>query len=86
MFENIGMAVATGGILFGTGQLPDLDPETEGQERAAVSYKLMAGIYGALFMTSFHILLGKVTTRIDISQCLVDALLILENTLFDIPY
>lgn len=58
MFENIGMAVATGGILFGTAKLGDLDSTTEG-ERAEKSYKIMAGIYGALFMTSFHILLGK---------------------------
>lgn len=52
------MAVATGGILFGTAKLGDLDSTTEG-ERAEKSYKIMAGIYGALFMTSFHILLGK---------------------------
>ena len=61
MFENIGMAVATGGILFGTGRLGDLDIAIADAtaERAEKQYKLMAGIYGALFMTSFHILLGK---------------------------
>jgi hypothetical protein len=61
MFENIGMAVATGGILFGqakigflkqTGSIPD-------DELADKAWKAMAGIYGALFMTTFHILLGK---------------------------
>lgn len=58
MFENIGMAVATGGILFGTGRIKDVDSLTA-EGRAAAYYKLMAGVYGALFMTSFHILLGK---------------------------
>ena len=60
MFENIGMAVATGGILFGTGRLKDLDEVlTDAEAASAAYYKLMAGIYGALFMTAFHILLGK---------------------------
>ena len=55
------MAVATGGILFGTGRLGDLDIAIADAtaERAEKQYKLMAGIYGALFMTSFHILLGE---------------------------
>jgi hypothetical protein len=57
MFENIGMAVATGGILFGQAQLKDYSAMTQ-QEQATAAYKLMSGVYGALFMTTFHILLG----------------------------
>ena len=57
MFENIGMAVATGGILFGQAKLPDYSTMTQ-NERSEAQWKLMAGVYGALFMTTFHILLG----------------------------
>ena len=60
--ENIGMAVATGGILFGTAKLDDLDSATAGGELAEEKNKLMIGIYGSLFMTSFHILLGTMTS------------------------
>ena len=62
-FENIGMAVATGGILFGQGKVTwsadsDLsDPETSKQFN-----RLISGVYGALFMTTFHILLGTSTS------------------------
>ena len=59
MFENIGMAVATGGILFGQARLSNLDGSESVEELADKYAKLTAGIYGALFMTTFHILLGK---------------------------
>jgi ABC-type Fe3+/spermidine/putrescine transport system ATPase subunit len=65
IFENIGMAVATGGILFGAGKIPWSEGESSEEflanEEAAADQiqELQAGIYGALFMTSFHILLGK---------------------------
>ena len=68
MFENIGMAVATGGILFSAARFkfdpanpdpyPDLPP-AEAQQMVADQFsEMLAGIYGALFMTTFHILLG----------------------------
>jgi hypothetical protein len=58
LFENIGMAVATGGILFGSGRISwDLDGAID-QEYADDLNQFSAGIYGALFMTTFHILLG----------------------------
>lgn len=64
MFENIGMAVATGGILFGAGKVPWSESESTAEflaneDAADQIQELQAGIYGALFMTSFHILLGK---------------------------
>jgi len=69
MFENIGMAVATGGILFSAGRLsydptnpdqfPDLTADEVRQEVTNELYEVSAGIYGALFMTTFHILLGR---------------------------
>jgi hypothetical protein len=65
MFENIGMAVATGGILFGAGKTPWSEGESaeeflaDEDTAADQIQELQAGIYGALFMTSFHILLGK---------------------------
>jgi len=69
MFENIGMAVATGGILFSAGRLdfdptnpdqfPDLTPDEARQKVSNELNELSAGIYGALFMTTFHILLGR---------------------------
>ena len=68
IFENIGMAVATGGILFSAGRFkfdprspdpyPDLSPEEAQQQVADQLFEMQAGIYGALFMTTFHILLG----------------------------
>jgi hypothetical protein len=64
MFENIGMAVATGGILYGQARLTyssDDDP----QEASQNIYRLQAGVYGALFMTCFHILLGTMTSTPD---------------------
>ncbi|CAB9510945.1 Pleiotropic ABC efflux transporter of multiple drugs CDR1 [Seminavis robusta] len=64
MFENIGMAVATGGILFGQARLPDIEFR-DPAETADKQYKLVAGIYGALFMTTFHILLGTMTAAPD---------------------
>lgn len=66
MFENIGMAVATGGILFSAGRL-DFNPneiptdDRELQQHAEKFQEIVAGIYGALFMTSFHILLGTLS-------------------------
>lgn len=66
MFENIGMAVATGGILFGSGRIKiRSDDENYNQDDAEAFYRLMAGIYGALFMTTFHILLGTMTSAPD---------------------
>lgn len=61
------MAVATGGILFRFGRLGDLSElsGTNTADSADKSYKLMSGIYGALFMTSFHILLGTMTSAPD---------------------
>jgi ABC-2 type transporter len=59
MFENIGMAVATGGILFGNGNITWNENAPIDQETADKVNKLSAGIYGALFMTTFHVLLGK---------------------------
>ena len=61
-FENIGMAVATGGILFGTGRITwdqNIVLEEFDEKTSAAFYKLSAGVYGALFMTTFHILLGE---------------------------
>lgn len=66
MFENIGMAVATGGILFGQAKLP---PGTDGppkNETEAESYnQLLQAVYGALFMTCLHITLGTMTSAPD---------------------
>jgi ABC-2 type transporter len=60
LFENIGMAVATGGILYGSGRINwGLNGETDA-EFADELNQFSAGIYGALFMTTFHILLGIV--------------------------
>jgi ABC-2 type transporter len=68
MFENIGMAVATGGILFGQAQLKDY-ANMAPADRAEAEYRLMAGVYGALFMTTFHILLGADRMRAFIALC-----------------
>jgi ABC-type multidrug transport system ATPase subunit len=66
MFENIGMAVATGGILFGAGRIKIQEDTGEyDQSDAEDFYQTMAGIYGALFMTTFHILLGTMTAAPD---------------------
>lgn len=59
LFENIGMAVATGGILYGSGKITWDTNAPNDQESVDEQYKFIAGIYGALFMTTFHILLGK---------------------------
>jgi len=64
MFENIGMAVATGGILFGQAKLT-FDSDDDPQQVADKIYRMQAGIYGALFMTCFHILLGTATSTPD---------------------
>lgn len=64
MFENIGMAVATGGILFGQGRL-DFNDDDDLQTNSDKAFRLQAGIYGALFMTCFHILLGTMTSTPD---------------------
>jgi ABC-type multidrug transport system permease subunit len=66
MFENIGMAVATGGILFGQAKLP---PNTTGppqnEEEAEAYNRLLQAVYGALFMTCLHITLGTMTSAPD---------------------
>jgi len=70
MFENIGMAVATGGILFGQAKISKDGIETfqdiftnenqqQAYEESQKTQKVLAAIYGALFMTTFHILLGE---------------------------
>jgi ABC-2 type transporter len=59
LFENIGMAIATGGILFGSGKITwDANTPID-QAYADDLNQFSAGIYGALFMTTFHILLGE---------------------------
>lgn len=64
MFENIGMAVATGGILFGQAKIT-WSREDSIEEISDKVYQLMAGVYGALFMTTFHIILGTMTSTPD---------------------
>lgn len=64
MFENIGMAVATGGILFGQARLTFDDGDSIEVSSDKVN-RLQAGVYGALFMTCFHILLGTMTSTPD---------------------
>lgn len=59
------MAVATGGILFGQARLPAISDEDSPDEVSDKYYRLQAGIYGALFMTCFHILLGTMTSTPD---------------------
>jgi hypothetical protein len=66
MFENIGMAVATGGILFGQAKLPPGATGYPSNEEEAEDYnKLVQAVYGALFMTCLHILLGTMTSAPD---------------------
>ena len=63
MFENIGMAVATGGILFGAANVnKKFNLDDTPQEQADEIDELVSGVYGALFMTTLHILLGESTT------------------------
>jgi len=69
IFENIGMAVATGGILFSAGRF-DFDPAIPDEQAADEYAELQAGIYGALFMTTFHILLGTLWHCINYSSYL----------------
>lgn len=64
MFENIGMAVATGGILFNAGRVDwDTDNVIDGKDAERL-LKFVSGVYGALFMTSFHILLGMAAMNV----------------------
>lgn len=64
MFENIGMAVATGGILFGQARLT-FSADDNAEQTSDKVYRLQAGVYGALFMTCFHIILGTMTSTPD---------------------
>ena len=64
LFENIGMAVATGGILFGQARLT-ISADDDPNQVSEKIYRLQAGVYGALFMTCFHILLGTMTSTPD---------------------
>jgi ABC-type multidrug transport system ATPase subunit/ABC-type multidrug transport system permease subunit len=65
MFENIGMAVATGGILFGKAKITwSTDGDLTEEDIVAIS-DLEASVYAALFMTAFHILLGTMTSTPD---------------------
>lgn len=66
--ENIGMAVATGGILFGTAKLPGSIFVNDGVfsvEDAAALQKVIDGVFSACFMTCLHILLGTTTMTPD---------------------
>jgi hypothetical protein len=66
MFENIGMAVATGGILFGQAKVPDgLSGLPRNEEEAEEYSRIVQAVYGALFMTCLHILLGTMTSAPD---------------------
>lgn len=72
MFENVGMAAATGGILFGRaripGELEDFDPIAGDQwtpELAEDLQTLQEGVFSAIFMTCLHILLGTTTSTPD---------------------
>lgn len=66
MFENIGMAVATGGILFGQAKIStDLPGLPTNEEEAEEYNRVVQAVYGALFMTCLHILLGTTTSAPD---------------------
>jgi ABC-type multidrug transport system ATPase subunit/ABC-type multidrug transport system permease subunit len=65
MFENIGMAVATGGILFGKAKIIWPTDVPLQQDNVYQVYNLQASVYAALFMTTFHILLGTMTSTPD---------------------
>jgi ABC-type multidrug transport system ATPase subunit/ABC-type multidrug transport system permease subunit len=54
-FENLGMAVATGGILFGQARLSS---ELSQQQLS----QTLNGVYSAVFMAAFHIILGTATS------------------------
>jgi ABC-type multidrug transport system ATPase subunit/ABC-type multidrug transport system permease subunit len=66
-FENMGMAVATGGILFGQANLPrDLrNGFISGEADAQALQEVVDGVFSALFMTCLHILLGTTTSTPD---------------------
>jgi ABC-2 type transporter len=66
MFENIGMAVATGGILFGQAKIPgSLTGLPQNEDQAETYSRIVQAVYGALFMTCLHILLGTMTSAPD---------------------
>ncbi|KAG7360095.1 ABC-2 type transporter-domain containing protein [Nitzschia inconspicua] len=66
MFENIGMAVATGGILFGQAKMPDgISGPPQNEQEAEAYNQLLQAVYGALFMTCLHITLGTMTSAPD---------------------
>lgn len=64
-FENIGMAVATGGILFGQAKLPSYTDVPTNEAEAEGIFRVVDAVYAALFMTSLHILLGTMTSAPD---------------------
>jgi len=71
IFENVGMAAATGGILFGRADVPaDLYNVTEWTSDLATQLQTVEdGVYAALFMTCLHLLLGTTTsTPADIDE------------------
>lgn len=56
--ENIGMAVASGGILFGNAKVEwDQDAPLDDEASKAVA-KLMSSVFGALYMASYYIVQG----------------------------
>ena len=66
--ENVGMAVATGGILFGRAVIPaQLQGDTNDwtSSEAVALQTLQDGVFSALFMTCLHILLGTTTSAPD---------------------
>ena len=68
IFENVGMAAATGGILFGRAQIPDAIKNFDGVWNAGISEDLQTlqeGVFSAIFMTCLHILLGTTTSTPD---------------------
>lgn len=65
VFENVGMAVATGGILFGQARVTWDDDDELDSATSEKAYKLMAAVYGALYMASFHITQGTMTSAPD---------------------
>mmetsp|Transcript_7724 Transcript_7724/g.15931 ORF Transcript_7724/g.15931 Transcript_7724/m.15931 type:complete len:795 (+) Transcript_7724:147-2531(+) len=64
-FENVGMAVATGGILFGKGDVDDGFPGYDGVTDVGKYDSVQSGIYSALFMTCLHMTLGTSTSAPD---------------------
>ena len=63
--ENVGMAVATGGILFGKGSVDDGFPGELGSGEIESFDSVQNGIYSALFMTCLHMTLGTSTSTPD---------------------